>query len=197
MTTRSLPARLGVIVAVAVVAAGAVGAASASHTSGPTSLAWVKPAPAPAGWLRLIPRSHTSVLWYPPAMRPIPGDPYSVSTVLKDRNGTFLVYLNGGPKTGNEQMSNWPASRIDHLREERNRRVHEDAHASALPFRGGTGSCVIDDYFTRLKAHHYREIACFVQGRTTASVLVATALASEWPKYGSLLERAVGAWQVR
>ena len=48
--------------------------------------------------------------------------------------------------------------------------MHEVAEASGLPFHGGTGSCVIDEYVTALAGHHYREIACFVQGRTAASV---------------------------
>jgi hypothetical protein len=131
-------------------------------------------------------------------MHQIPGDSYSVSTELRDRSGDVtLVYLNAGPKTGGERMSNWPSYRIDHLREERARAVHEEAAASGLPFRGGKGSCVIDDYFTRRKGHHYREVACFVQGRTTASVIVAAALVSEWPRYGRELVRAIEAWQVR
>ena len=93
-------------------------------------------------------------------------------------------------------MSNWPSFRIAHLTGEGDVSVHEDAHASGLTFRGGRGSCVIDDYITHVKAHHYREIACFVQGRATASVIVAAALASAWPKYAPELKRAVEAWQV-
>ena len=56
---------------------------------------------------------------------------------------------------------------------------------------------MIDDYITRLADHHYREIACFVQGRRTASVIVAAALVNVWSKYGPLLEEAVEAWEVR
>jgi hypothetical protein len=131
-------------------------------------------------------------------MHQIPGDGYSVSTALRDRSGQVtLVYLNAGPKTGLERMSNWPSFRLDHLREERARAVHEEGRASGLPFRGGKGSCVMDDYVTPRKNHHYREVACFVQGRTTASVIVAAALVSEWPRYGSELVRAIESWQVR
>jgi hypothetical protein len=131
-------------------------------------------------------------------MHRIRSDPWSVSVALRDHSGEItLVYLNAGPKTGSERMSNWPSFRLDHLREERARAVHEEARASALPFRGGTGSCVVDDYFTRVKGHHYREVACLVQGRTTASVIVAAALVSEWPKHGAQLLRALESWQVR
>lgn len=172
-------------------------AAYTSRSAAPHSLTWLKPAAVQVGWRLLVPRSGSSLLWYPPSMRPISGDSYSVSAALKDRNGTELMYLNAGPKTGNEQMSNWPSFRIDHLREELNRSVREDARGSDLAFRGGQGSCVIDDYITRVKAHHYREIACFVQGRTTESVIVAAVLARVWPKYAPQLERAVETWQVR
>jgi hypothetical protein len=53
---------------------------------------------------------------------------------------------------------------------------------------------VIDDYLTRLEIH-YREIACFVQGRTAASVVVAAALQSEWARAAPVLERAVAAYR--
>ena len=53
-----------------------------------------------------------------------------------------------------------------------------------------------DDYLTGVKVHHYREIACFVQGRTTASVVVAAALESNWTRAAPLLERAVEAYRV-
>jgi hypothetical protein len=55
----------------------------------------------------------------------------------------------------------------------------------------------MDDYITRRKGHHYREVACLVQGRTTASVIVAAVLVSEWPTYGPQLIRAIESWQVR
>ncbi len=189
---RRQPAILGVIVAVAV--AWSAGGATAAP---PLSLSSLEPAPAPSGWRLLVPKSGSSLLWYPPSMKQISGDPTSVSAALVGRNGTDVLYLNAGPKTGDEQLSTWPSFRIDHLREERNRSVHEDAHAFGVPFRGGHGSCVLDDYVTHVGAHHYRELTCLVQGRTTTSVIVATALAKAWPRYGQLLERAVEAWQVR
>ncbi len=183
-----------VLVAVAVLGAGT---ASASRSAAMLSPANFAPMPAPTGWRLLVPPSGTSSLWYPPSLRPIPGDAYSVSAALKNRKGIYLVYLNAGPKTGSEEMSTWPSFRVEHLQGEGNTSVHEDGHASGIAFRGGKGSCVVDDYVTRVKGHHYREIACFAQGRTTASVIVAAALTSAWPTYGPQLERAVEAWQVR
>jgi len=188
------------ILSTVLVVAGCLSVAGA-HAAGPPapfSLRSLKPSPEPPNWIPLVPASGTSTLWYPPEMRQIPGDNYSVSTALRDRSGEVtLFYLNAGPKTGDETMRNWPAFRLDHLREERNRSVHEEARASALSFRGGNGSCVVDDYVTRVKDHHYREVACLVQGRTTASVIVGAALVGEWPRYGSQLVRAIESWQVR
>ena len=75
--------------------------------------------------------------------------------------------------------------------------AHEDAAAEGVQFRGGTGSWVIDDYITRIGAHHHQEIACLVQGRTSASVVVAAAPAATWAQASPLLLRAVAAYQIR
>jgi hypothetical protein len=66
-----------------------------------------------------------------------------------------------------------------------------------VTFRGSTGSCVINQYVTRTGARHYQEIACLVQGRTSASVIVAAAPAAAWTRASPLLLRAVAAYQVR
>ena len=62
---------------------------------------------------------------------------------------------------------------------------------------GGTGSCVVDDYVTKIGAHHYEELACLVQGRTGASVIVAAAPTAQWTQAAPLLEQAVAAYEVR
>ncbi len=183
---------LGVIFAVAV----AWSASGATATS-LFPLSSLKPAPAPSGWRLLIPKGRGSRLWYPPSMKPVSGDPYSVTAALAGRRGADLLYLNAGPKTGPERLSNWPSFRISHIRVDHNRWVRKDAQAFGVPFHGGHGSCVIDDYVTVIHANHYREIACFVQGRTAASVIVAATLAKDWTRYRRQLERAVEAWQVR
>jgi hypothetical protein len=130
-------------------------------------------------------------------MQPVESDPYAVAAAQKDAAGRFLTYLNAGPSNGGEQVRGWPSFRIAHLRDEGDTSVNERAEASGLAFRGGNGSCVIDDYVTRVKDNHYREIACIAQGRTTASVIVATALASRWARSAPQLERAIAAWEVR
>jgi hypothetical protein len=50
---------------------------------------------------------------------------------------------------------------------------------------------------TRIGAHHYQEIACLVQGRTSASVIVAAAPAAIWAQARPLLLRAVAAYLIR
>ena len=108
----------------------------------------LKPAPAPSGWRLLIPKARGSRLWYPPSMKPVSDDPYSVSAAIAGPRGSDLLYLNAGPKTGDETLNNWPSFRISHIRVDHNRWVREDAKAFDVPFRGGQGSCVIDDYVT-------------------------------------------------
>jgi hypothetical protein len=157
----------------------------------------LKPVPAPSGWRLLIPKARGSRLWYPPSVKPVSADPYSVTAAIAGPRGSDLLYLNSGPKTGDEKLSNWPSFRISHIRVDHNRWVREDAKAFDVPFRGGQGSCVIDDYVTMVHANHYREIACFAQGRTAASVIVAATLAKDWTRYRQKLERALEAWQVR
>jgi hypothetical protein len=55
----------------------------------------------------------------------------------------------------------------------------------------------MDDYLTRIGGHHYQEVACLVQGRTSASVIVAAAPAAAWARARPLLLRAVAAYLVR
>jgi hypothetical protein len=65
-----------------------------------------------------------------------------------------------------------------------------------IPFRGGTGSCVIDDYTTDVGAHHFREIACLVEGGGTGSVVVAATPLSEWSHFRPVLRRAIASYSV-
>ncbi len=76
-------------------------------------------------------------------------------------------------------------------------RTAEVSAAQGVRFRGGTGSCVIGDYVTRIGAHHYEEIACLARGRTGASVVVGAAPITQWAQARPLLEQAVAACIVR
>jgi hypothetical protein len=155
---------------------------------------WFAAGLAPASWRHLALTPGGGILSYPAKF--VPGsDRDGISRERLDRHGSVLVYLDVTPKQGRERLSDWPSHRMGLVRAESND-VHEDGHAFDLAFRGGIGSCVLDDYRTRVENHHYREIACFVQGHRHATVLIAAALESAWVHAVKTLERAVDAYRV-
>ena len=155
------------------------------------------PAAAPATWRRLALPNGTAVLSYPPSLRPVSGDKDAVTVARVSPAGTYLLYLNATPRQGTENTQNWAAARLEHLHADETASARQDAAASGVTFLGGTGSCVLDDYVTEIGAHHYKEIACLVQGRSSASVIVAAAPAAQWTQAAPLLEQAIAAYQVR
>jgi hypothetical protein len=155
------------------------------------------PAAAPAGWHHLTLPNGTAVLSYPPSLRPIGGDTDAVSAAQVGPPGVYQLYLNATPRQGAEQLRGWAAFRLRLLTADDAASAHQLAAAQGVTFRGGTGSCVIDTYVTRIGAHHYQEIACLVQGRTSASVIVAATPAATWAQASPPLLRAVAAYQVR
>ena len=179
-------------VAVLTLAACLTGADAAGTRA--ASFRWFAAAPAPATWAHRALPPGAGILSYPATF--VSGtDRDGISRERLDRHATVLVYLDVSLKQGTETLRDWPSYRLGVVRGESNE-VHEDGHALGLSFRGGRGSCVLDDYRTRVKNHHYREIACFVQGRRYASVLIAAALESEWVRAVKTLERAVDAYRV-
>jgi hypothetical protein len=155
------------------------------------------PAAAPAGWPHLTLPNGTAVLSYPPSLHRLAGDKDAVSAARLSPGGAFQLYLNATPRQGAERQRHWAAFRLRLLRSDDAASAHQDAAAEGVKFRGGTGSCVIDDYVTRIGGHHYQEIACLVQGQTSASVIVAAAPAAQWARARPLLFRAVAAYLVR
>ena len=155
------------------------------------------PAAAPAGWPHLGLPNGTAVLSYPPSLHPVAGDTDAVSAGRPGPGGAYQFYLNATPRQGAERLRHWAAFRLSLLRSDDAASAHEVGAAEGVKFRGGTGSCVIDAYVTRIGAHHYQEIACLVQGRTSASVIVAAAPSATWAQSRPLLFRAVAAYLVR
>jgi hypothetical protein len=179
-----------VVLAIAVFAPAAAGAAG-QRVGG---FHWFAAASPPAGWSHRAAPSDAGILSYPSTF--VAGkDRDGVSRERLDRHGTVLVYLDATPKEGTERLRDWPSYRLGIVRRESDD-VHEDGQALGLSFRGGTGSCVLDDYRTRVENHRYREIACLVQGRRHTSDLIATALESAWARAAKTLERAVDAYRV-
>lgn len=155
------------------------------------------PAAAPASWPHLRLPNGTAVLSYPPSLRPIAGDTDAVPAARTGPGGGFQLYLNATPRQGAERLQDWAAFRLRLLQSDDAVSAHEISAAQGVKFRGGTGSCLIDGYVTRIGRHHYDEIACLVQGRTSASVIIAAAPAAEWTQARPLLLRAVAAHLVR
>lgn len=152
---------------------------------------------APAGWHRASMPGGAAVLSYPPGMHRVSADAGEVSAASFSPAGAFLLYLNATPKQGRETLRDWPSFRIEHLTEDTASSARLLAQSFGVRFIGGTGSCVIDSYVTKVKSNHYTELACFVQGRTSASVIIAAAPTSHWAQASGVLRQAVAAYQIR
>jgi hypothetical protein len=191
-----------VMVAMLSVAVGSVASAatvkpSGDHTADPAAFSWFKPAPPPSGWRQLALPSGTAVLSYPPSLRPLKGDHGSVSAASRGPDGNFLVYVNATPQEGDEGLAGWAESRLGHLRGDDASSVHEESAAEGLAFRSGRGSCVIDDYVTKVGHNSFHEIACLVEGAKGGSVIVAAAPSPTANSVNATLERAVSSYLVR
>jgi hypothetical protein len=186
---------LAAICAAAVVI-GVVAFAGPGRPAG-TAFPPLRPAAAPASWRQLTLPNGTAVLSYPPALRTITGDKDAVSAARLSPDGAFRLYLNATPRQGSERLAHWAAFRLHLLRSDDAASAHQVAAAQGIKFRGGTGSCVMDRYVTRIGGHHFQEIACLVKGHTSASVVVAAAPAAQWATARPLLLRAVAAYLVR
>ena len=194
----ALRGRLALAAIAAAAAIGLAGVALAISAPSPgRAFPTLVPAAAPAGWPHLTLPNGTAVLSYPPSLRPVRGDAVAVSAARITAQGAYQLYLNATPQQGDERLQGWAAFRLNLLTADDAATARELAAAQGVKFRGGTGSCVIDQYVTKIGAHHYEEIACLVQGRTGASVIVAAAPAATWAQASPLLLRAVASYQVR
>lgn len=199
-TTRRGRLMLGAIAAaIAIAAAVTVSAAAFARPGRPAGTAFpqLRPAAAPASWRHLTLPNGTAVLSYPAGLRPLTGDKDAVSAARLGPGGAFQLYLNATPRQGSERLAHWAAFRLHLLRSDDAVSAQQLAGVQGIKFRGGTGSCVMDRYVTRIGGHHYQEIACLVQGHSGASVVVAAAPAAQWATAQPLLLRAVAAYLVR
>jgi hypothetical protein len=170
-------------------------AGTSRRASGP--FAGLAPAPVPASWNRFdVPVSRgVAVLSSPPSFAPFAGDRGTASTAVRDETGGIRAYLNVTPRQGNERLRGFAEFRVRLLAGEHDQSVHLDAAAESVAFQGGRGSCVLDDYLTRIGHHHYREFACLVVARRGgAAVVVAAATAADWGRYEGQLRRAVASF---
>lgn len=202
---RRRPAAAALLLSAAVAACGAGTARQATPAAlskappavAPGPFAWLVPGPAPAGWQTASIASAAATLAYPPGWKPTTGDLGTVSADTVDRRGAFHGYLNVTPQQGAETLRGWAAFRVARNREEGSSRVRQVAAAEHLRFRGARGSCVIDDYRSRVGGNPYRELACIVAGPTATVVLIGAAPPADWVGNGRLIERSASGLLVR
>jgi hypothetical protein len=157
----------------------------------------LRPAQAPRGWRAVTSASGQLTLPYPSTWTTLRGDVGSVTAALRDAGGAYVGYLNATPRQGAEQLHGWARYRTEHNRGEGDRNVHETAASEGLRFTRGHGSCVIDDYLSRVGSNHYREIACIVAGEHATGVFIGAALLRDWRQVDPVLERAAAAFRER
>jgi hypothetical protein len=162
-----------------------------SHGPPTGPFAWLRPVSPPADWNVARIRGGAT-LSYPPGWRPLKTDPGTATAALLRGGDRIVGYLNATPRQGPETLENWGSFRPDHNRDEGDRSVHLIASSTGLRFRGGHGSCVIDDYMTSKAT--YREIACLASGAGSSAVVVAAAPTSGWHEEAATLRRAVSAF---
>ena len=152
----------------------------------------------PAGWSRSgsLNSSSRATIAYPPTFAPIGGDAGTVSFAVSSPQNAVRAYLNVTPRQGNETLGDFAAFRVHLIAGDDDLHVHRESAAEGLAFQGGRGSCVTDDYLTRVRHNHYREIACFVVGRRGGVVVVAAATTSEWNYFEPELHLAVASLAV-
>ena len=156
------------------------------------AFAWLRPVPAPADWNVARIRGGAT-LSYPPRWRPLKTDPGTATAGLVLGGDEILGYLNATPRQGPETLENWSSFRPDHNRDEGDRSVHLIASSTGLGFRGGRGSCVIDDYRTST-GNRYREIACLVAGARADAVIVGAAPPDQWSRQRVAIEQAISSF---
>ena len=152
---------------------------------------------APAGWHLVTLPDGKAVLAYPPGMHRVTGDRGSASAAKVSPSGSYVMYLNATPKQSDETLADWPHFRIEHLTDDDASTARLLSVSHGVRFLGGTGTCVIDTYVTRTKANRYTELACFVQGKTGSTVIIAAAPSAVWKSESGTLTRAVAAFRVR
>jgi hypothetical protein len=157
------------------------------------AFSWLRAGRVPHGWTSATIASGAATISYPASWKPISGDPGTVTAALRDRTGAYRGYLNVTPAEGVERLFGWAAFRAARNREDGDRHLRVIAAAEGLRFGQARGSCVIDDYRSRVGSHPYREVACIVAGARHTSVFVGATLRPDWPRLEGVIERAAAA----
>jgi len=161
------------------------------------AFSWLHPGPAPKTWTHVTIASGGATLAYPSDWKPIPGDRGTVTAALRDSRGLYRGYLNVTPRQGAEQLAGWATFRAVRNTQEGDRRTRVVAAAENLRLDRARGSCVVDDYLSRVGSHPYREVACIFTGSRYTNVFVGATLVRDWPTLGRVVERAASAFTER
>lgn len=176
---------------------GSAGAKPPSSPPGiPAAFSWFVPTAAPPTWRSFTAVQGTVVVTDPPKLKPLGGTGGSLSFAARGKKGAYYAFLNVTPQAGAENIATWAAFRLAELRRSAVS-IRQEAAATNLPFSGGTGACVIDDYTTKVGANPFHEIACFVEGPHTGSVIVVATPPKSWPSYAVPLERVISDYRVQ
>ena len=158
---------------------------------------WLRAVPSPKTWTSATIASGGATLSYPSNWKPIPGDRGTVTAALRDSRGLYRGYLNVTPREGAEQLAGWAAFRTRRNMQEGDRRTRVVAAAENLRLDRARGSCVVDDYLSRVGSHPYREVACIFTGSRYTNVFIGATLVRDWPTLGRVVERAASAFTER
>jgi hypothetical protein len=124
----------------------------------------------------------------------VPGDPGTLSAALVGPGGAYLGYLNATPLQGRERLQGWPAFRLEHLRDDNDSAVHQEAAAPLVRTSTGLRSCVVDDYVTRVGDHHFQEAACLVMKHSAGGVVIAATPSGDPAHVWAVLETAIASY---
>jgi hypothetical protein len=177
------------------VALSACSASTLSSRGSSAAFKGITPGKPPPTWGQVTTPSGDAILAYPPSFRPVRSDPGSVTVAAGTAPHVYHGYLNVTPRQGKEQLQGFAAFRLDRLGDE-DTAVHEIAAAENVTFVGAVGSCVNDDYRTRVGDNHYEELACLVAGRHSEYVIVASARFGDWDQFAPTLRTALAAFKV-
>jgi hypothetical protein len=177
------------------VALSACSAGTLSSSGSGAAFQALLPGQPPQGWGKVTTPSGDAILAYPPSFRFVRSDPGSITVAVGTFPHVYDGYLNVTPRQGEEQPRGFAAFRLDRLGDE-DTAVHEIAAGENVAFVRAVGSCVNDDYRTRVGDNHYEELACLVVGRRSEYVIVAGALFAEWDRFAPTLRTALAAFKV-
>ena len=120
----------------------------------------------------------------------------SLSFAARGKKGAYYAFLNVTPQAGAENIATWAAFRLAELRRSAVS-IRQEAAATNLPFSGGTGACVIDDYTTRWARTRSTRSPASCEGPHTGSVIVVATPPKSWPSYAVPLERVISDYRVQ